>query len=63
MLMCPDGGMGVPVVLVVVEGGADAIDDVSKSLKRKVPVVICGSTGRAADILAYAYRYFNKSSE
>lgn len=51
-----DGGLGIPVVLMVVEGGYDAIEDVKKSLESSIPVVLCEGTGRAADILAYAYR-------
>ena len=53
-----ESGLGIPVVLVVVEGGYDAIDDVIRSLEAKIPVVVCEGTGRAADILAYAYRNF-----
>ena len=59
----PDGGLGIPAVLVVVEGGTDAIEDVSKSLKKKVPVVLCEGTGRAADILAYAFLHFHTTRE
>ena len=55
--------MGIPVVLVVVEGGTDAIEDVIKSLKRQVPVVLCEGTGRAADILAYAFLHFTSTQE
>ena len=51
------GGLGIPVVLVVVEGGTDAIADAKKSLEHKIPVVVCSGTGRAADILAYAYSH------
>ena len=50
-----EGGLGIPVVLVLVEGGYDAINDTHTSLARRVPVVICEGTGRAADILAFAY--------
>ena len=45
------------MVLVVVEGGYDAITDASQSLKEGIPVVVCAGTGRAADILAYAYNH------
>ena len=50
-------GLGIPVVLVVVEGGYDAIMDVRKSLTQQIPVVICEGTGRAADIISYAYNH------
>lgn len=50
-----DGGLGIPLVLLVVEGGTDAINDCFESLKHNVPAVICEGTGRAANIIAYAY--------
>uniref|UniRef100_A0A2C9KDE9 TRPM SLOG domain-containing protein n=1 Tax=Biomphalaria glabrata TaxID=6526 RepID=A0A2C9KDE9_BIOGL len=55
----PDGGLGIPLVLLLVEGGTDAIQDVSVSLAQGIPVVVCAGTGRAADILAYAYKNTN----
>ena len=45
--------------MLLVEGGTDALQDVSESLKQGIPVVICSGTGRAADILAYAYNHTN----
>ena len=58
VICIPDTGLGIPVVLVVVEGGYDAILDCRKSLSQKIPVVICEGTGRAADIIAYAYTHY-----
>ncbi|CAG5125692.1 unnamed protein product [Candidula unifasciata] len=52
-----DGGLGIPVVLLLVEGGTDAIQDVSASLSQGIPVVVCAGTGRAADIIAYAFNH------
>lgn len=49
--------LGIPVVLLVIEGGHDAIDDVSKSVEHNTPVVLCEGTGRAADLLAYAHTH------
>ncbi|XP_076107231.1 transient receptor potential cation channel subfamily M member 8-like [Mytilus galloprovincialis] len=49
------GGEGIPVVLIVVEGGRDAIEDAKTSLEHNIPVILCEGTGRAADILVYAY--------
>ena len=57
-----EGGLGIPVVLVVVEGGTDCIADARKSLEHKIPVVVCAGTGRAADILAYAYSHTKSGS-
>ncbi|XP_061184290.1 transient receptor potential cation channel subfamily M member-like 2 [Saccostrea echinata] len=51
------GGLGIPVVLVILEGGTDAIHDAMVTLAHKIPVVVCSGTGRAADILAYAYSH------
>ncbi|ESO90835.1 hypothetical protein LOTGIDRAFT_163721 [Lottia gigantea] len=51
------GGLGIPVVLVVVEGGTDAILDAQRSLEEGTPVVVCAGTGRAADIFAYAFKH------
>ena len=48
------------MVLVVVEGGTDAISDASKSLKSDIPVVLCAGTNRAADILAFAHTFCSK---
>eukprot|EP00105_Crassostrea_gigas_P034984 XP_019919132.1 PREDICTED: transient receptor potential cation channel subfamily M member 6 [Crassostrea gigas] len=55
------GGLGIPVVLVIVEGGTDAINDAMVSLNHNIPVVVCSGTGRAADILAYAYSHTRSS--
>ncbi|VDI29890.1 Hypothetical predicted protein [Mytilus galloprovincialis] len=49
------GGEGITVVLIVVEGGRDAIEDAKTSLEHNIPVILCEGTGRAADILVYAY--------
>uniref|UniRef100_K1PWA2 Transient receptor potential cation channel subfamily M member 6 n=1 Tax=Magallana gigas TaxID=29159 RepID=K1PWA2_MAGGI len=56
------GGLGIPVVLVIVEGGTDAINDAMVSLNHNIPVVVCSGTGRAADILAYAYSHIRSSN-
>ncbi|XP_052073400.1 transient receptor potential cation channel subfamily M member-like 2 isoform X4 [Mytilus californianus] len=50
-----NGGEGIPVVLIVVEGGRDAIEDAKTSLGQNIPVILCEGTGRAADILVYAF--------
>ena len=45
---------GTPVVVVLVEGGLDAIDFALESIKCRIPLVVCAGTGRAANIIAYA---------
>ncbi|KAI8499390.1 Transient receptor putative cation channel sub M member 2 [Branchiostoma belcheri] len=49
-------GLGVPVVVLVVEGGRYTLKEVSEAVKRKIPVVVAEGSGRAADIIAYAYK-------
>ncbi|EDO47658.1 predicted protein, partial [Nematostella vectensis] len=55
---------GVPVVLLVLEGGPNTIRTVLESVSRcpAVPVVIAEGSGRAADILAFAHRFIAPSN-
>nr|XP_006823629.1 PREDICTED: transient receptor potential cation channel subfamily M member 1-like [Saccoglossus kowalevskii] len=46
----------VPVVLVVVEGGPNTLKTVYESTEKNMPAVIVEGSGRAADIIAYAYK-------
>ncbi|CAL8076438.1 unnamed protein product [Calicophoron daubneyi] len=57
------GGWGIPVVLLIVEGGHDVFIDASNSIRQGVPVVICSGTGRAADILSMAFKFRVKHLE
>ena len=52
-----DKSNGIPVVLLVIEGGINTIRTVLKSVQSDppVPVVVAKGSNRAADILAYAY--------
>ena len=54
-----DKDHGVPVVLLVLEGGPNTIRTVLESVTRNpaVPVVIAEGSGRAADVLAYAHKF------
>ncbi|VDL60734.1 unnamed protein product [Hymenolepis diminuta] len=45
------GGCGVPVLTIVYGGGFDVVESVAKRVESGMPIIICGSTGRAADIL------------
>ncbi|VDO02636.1 unnamed protein product [Rodentolepis nana] len=49
----------VPVVGVLIEGGHQTFRTVFELLtgRNPVPVVICDGSGRAADLLAFMYRY------
>ena len=52
-------GRGVPVICVVLEGGANTVRAVLEYVTDNppVPVVICDGSGRAADLLAFAHKY------
>ena len=64
MLMeCEPGGLGIPVVTLLLEGGTDAIFEVKENLAKGKPCVVIGGSGRAADILAYAQRNASKNTE
>ncbi|GFS15664.1 transient receptor potential cation channel subfamily M member 3 [Elysia marginata] len=45
-----------PVVLIVVEGGVNTMETVFQSNKRNTPVVVINGSGRAADIIALAFK-------
>ena len=53
-------GTPVPIVCVMVEGGPGTIDTVRHALLNGTPCVIIDGSGRAADVLAYATKLFNK---
>ncbi|XP_070579279.1 transient receptor potential cation channel subfamily M member-like 2 [Ptychodera flava] len=46
----------VPMVLVVVEGGPNTLKTVYETTEKKMPAVIVEGSGRAADVIAYAYK-------
>ena len=48
--------MTVPIVLLVLEGGIGTLETVREAIQRNTPAVIVKGSGRAADILAYAYQ-------
>lgn len=48
--------MSVPIVLLVLEGGPGTLETVHQSIQNNTPSVIVKGSGRAADILAYAYQ-------
>ncbi|XP_037077937.1 transient receptor potential cation channel subfamily M member 6-like, partial [Pollicipes pollicipes] len=56
------GGLGIPVILLILEGGLGVITDVLHSLRRGIPVVVIQGTGRAADIIAFAQHETYKRS-
>ena len=48
------GGLDIPVITLLIEGGATSIGKLHDSLDIKIPCVIMEGSGRAADIVAYA---------
>ncbi|XP_074649507.1 transient receptor potential cation channel subfamily M member-like 2 isoform X2 [Tubulanus polymorphus] len=48
--------VNVPVVQLLLEGGANSVETVFAALKQDIPVVIIAGSGRAADLFAYAYK-------
>ena len=55
-----EGGLDIPVITLLIEGGTTSIEGFLESLNRKIPCVIMEGSGRAADIIAYALK--NKTS-
>ena len=51
-----EGGLDIPVITLLIEGGTTSIEGFLESLNRKIPCVIMEGSGRAADIIAYALK-------
>ncbi|XP_072174396.1 transient receptor potential cation channel subfamily M member-like 2 [Diadema setosum] len=49
--------VSVPVVCVVVEGGPNTIQTAYEAIMNGTPAVVVAGSGRAADILAYAFQH------
>ncbi|XP_038045510.1 transient receptor potential cation channel subfamily M member 1-like [Patiria miniata] len=58
-----DNGLGLPVVVVVLEGGVDTVLNVKNAVLRGIPTVVCDGSGRAADIIAFAHNRSEGESE
>ena len=56
------GAIGVPVVLLVLEGGPNTVRTMCELIKKKIPAVVVEGSGRAADVVAYAYSHTVKKS-
>lgn len=46
----------MPIILLVLEGGPGTLQTVHQAIQNNTPAVIVKGSGRAADILAYAYQ-------
>lgn len=51
------GSIGVPVVLLVLEGGPNTVQTMYELIKKKVPAVVIDGSGRAANVVAFAYSH------
>jgi hypothetical protein len=49
-------GLGIPIVTLLLEGGKDAIRIVKDRLREGIGCVAIEGSGRAADIISYAYK-------
>ena len=49
--------MSIPIVCVCLEGGPGTLETVQSAISVGTPAVIVEGSGRAADILAYAYSH------
>ena len=58
----PPGGLGVPVINLIVEGGLGSLYEVHEFLSRGQMLVVVAGTGRMADILSYAYRHVSRDA-
>lgn len=48
--------------MLVVEGGPNTLKSVKNAINSKLPVVLVEGSGRAADLLAFAYRFLHDES-
>ena len=55
-------GLGIPIVTLLLEGGVDAIRIIKQRLNSGIAAVVIEGSGRAADIIAYAYKNATKNS-
>ena len=52
----------MPVVLLVLEGGPNTVLTMCELIKKKIPAVVVEGSGRAADVIAYAYSHTKKKT-
>lgn len=49
--------VSIPIVCVVVQGGPNTIQTAYEAIRNGTPVVVVAGSGRAADIMAYAFQH------
>ncbi|KAL3836664.1 hypothetical protein ACJMK2_022086 [Sinanodonta woodiana] len=52
-----EDAVSVPIVILVLEGGPGTLETVQNALMQNTPAVIVKGSGRAADILSYAFKH------
>lgn len=57
ILAAGTSGFRIPVVCVVLEGGPNTMATVHAAIEQNTPGVVVADSGRAANILAYAYHH------
>ncbi|VDK73860.1 unnamed protein product [Dibothriocephalus latus] len=55
--MQAEGGLGIPVVQIIIEGGYDVLVLAGYSVEHNISIVVCSGTGRAANLLDAAIRF------
>ncbi|XP_065053971.1 transient receptor potential cation channel subfamily M member-like 2 isoform X2 [Rhopilema esculentum] len=59
------GSIGIPVVILCLEGGPNTIATMAEAIKKGVPAVVIDGSGRAADVVAFAFKHvkFNANKQ
>lgn len=45
------------MVMLVLEGGPGTVKTMTEAIKKKIPAVVIDGSGRAADVVAFAYKH------
>ena len=51
------GTIGIPVVILCLEGGPNTIKTMAEGVKKGTPAVVIDGSGRAADVVCFAYKH------
>ena len=51
------GAIGIPVVILCLEGGPNTIKTMAEAIKKGTPAVVIDGSGRAADVVSFAYKH------
>lgn len=58
-----EGGMGIPIVCLLIEGGVHSLEHACDAIDRHLPLVVCLGTGRASDLLGKAVLHYRKLTQ